>query len=68
MLFKSCVDVHATAAAILVFLWRHSASLGLSLRKEAQDTSALGFSNFFKVRKDIVEQPGEEEEEPINEK
>ena len=24
--------------------------------------------NFFKVRKDIVEQPGEEEEEPINEK
>ena len=50
MLFKSCVDVHATAAAILVFLWRHSASLGLSLRKEAQDTSALGFSNFFKEK------------------
>lgn len=49
MLFQSCLDMHA---AIIVFLWRHSASLGLYLRNKAQDTSALGFSNFF-FRKDL---------------
>lgn len=51
MLFQSCLDMHAaaaaTAAAAAVFLWRHSASLGLYLRNKAQDTSALGFSNVF---------------------
>lgn len=48
MLFQSCLDMHA---AIIVFLWRHSASLGLYLRNKAQDTSALGFSNFFFLEK-----------------
>ena len=50
MLFKSCADMHASAAAVLVFLWRRSASLGLPLRKKARDTSALGFSSFLQEK------------------
>jgi hypothetical protein len=39
-----------------------------NIPKEILEQFNKNSKNFFKVRKDIVEQPGEEEEEPINEK